>query len=269
MPQNTRRYFEESEQLLEGKKPEGPEFAALMRSKIGGRFKDLVTPERLGMMALIGDPRAQDWSVAGVNFPTGLDNPKNIERMREAVAPVLAETGQELPKGKRIFGVGSQADAATYAHELRHEAVQDEMYNRVLDFIHGSTSRPAYKTNVDRVYRYLVDFDENAIANTPYADKERKVLDTIKWMAKEEANQNDMGFWNTLLSGDFVEKNMELNKAGAVGGFLNGEKLPNHVIQYRAKLPFLNFVGSIEDTKSRKKAVGGMVENTTHDRKII
>jgi hypothetical protein len=271
MPQNTRRYFEEAEQLLEGRKPEGPEFAALMRSKVGDRFKHLVTPERLGMMALIGNPRAQHWNVAGLNFPKGLGSFEDRYRMWEELYPVLRETKQKtVPEGKRIFGVGRHADAGTYAHELRHEAVEDELYNRTLDLIHGSTSLPAYRANVDRMFTHLVDFDRDAVENTSYADKEKAVFNSVGHIIRDEArSKSDLGLLSSLMSNGAIEKNMELNKAGAVGGFLGGKELPGYVIQHRAKLPFLNFIGRIEDPAPEKKASGGAVENTTHDRKII
>jgi len=272
MPQNTRRYFEESEQLLEGRKPESPEFAALMRAKIGDRFRNLVTPEKLGLMALIGDPKTRNWNVAGINFPTGLDTPENVEAMREEIAPVLDETGQELPKGKRIFGVGSQADAATYAHELRHEAVENETTNRMLDLVHGSTSLPAYKANIDKAYMWLTDFDYRR-ANAPYQEKEKFVLDNLRSFIKREAYDSGMTAMNGhkyVFDNDFVNKNIELNKSGAVGAFdASNKQLDKNFIVARAKLPFLNFVGRIEEPTPKKKASGGMIENTTHDRKTI
>jgi len=266
MPQNTRRYFEESENLLRGRTPEsyGSEFAAVMRSKLGERFKHLASPEKLGLMSLIGDPRGS-WNVAGVNFPTGLDNPKNERLMAEALEPVLE--GGSMPKGKRIFGVGRGADAATYAHELRHDKVHDEVTNRMMDLIHGSTSLPAYKANIDKVYDYLSGFDFRKKFD-PIEQKEAKVLDFFKRLANEEAQASGVGVSKRIFSGDWIKKNVELNKAGAVGGFLGQEKLPNSVIEFRAKLPFLNFVGRLGDG-SVKKASGGMIENTTHYRKIL
>ncbi|MFM7856284.1 MAG: hypothetical protein ACKO96_31270, partial [Flammeovirgaceae bacterium] len=72
-----------------------------------------------------------------------------------------------------------------------------------------------------------------------------------------------------LPTSNFVQKNIELNKAGAVGGHIGQEKLPEHIIEYRANLPFLNFVGRLGEYETIKKAAGGSVENTTHYRKMI
>jgi hypothetical protein len=76
-------------------------------------------------------------------------------------------------------------------------------------------------------------------------------------------------FKSTPGFGDFVDKNIELNRAGAKGGFMNGNQLPKHIIDYRAKLPFLNFVGRLDEYETAKKAAGGSIENTTHYRKMI
>lgn len=284
MPQNTRRYFDEAEDLLRGKSPEdyGAEFAPLMRAKIGERFKDLVTPEKLGLMALIGRPEAKGFSWAGVNFPTGLDSPENTKVMEKKLKPALKEAyydsrgwyqehNEKLPKDKRIFGIGAGADAGTYAHELRHEKIEDEVKNRMMDLIHGSTSLPAYKYNVQKVFNYLNDFDRELEEKTPLAEKEKQVLNTLHYGIVDESKASKIGTATKLRAslGDFVQKNIELNKAGAVGGFMGQEKLPEHVIQYRANLPFLNFVGRLGEYEPTKKAAGGAVENTTHYRKMI
>lgn len=286
MPQNTRRYFEESENLLKGRSPDSPEFAALMRSKVGGQFKGLVNPEKLGLMALVGNPTANNWNTAGVNFPYGLESEKETKTMREYLSPVLDDAQQELPKGKRIFGIGSQADAGTYAHELRHESVGRERNNRFFDVMYGSTSLPAYEANIKKAYDYLTDtpkyrqasFKERfAIDNAPLQQKEKFVLDMLKskgsnWILKDAAKNEDISLASSFQTGDmekFIDRNFELNKTGAVGGMKGNKKLDPVVLEFRSKFPFLNFIGRLEDPTPKKKSVGGTIENTTHDRKII
>jgi len=267
MPKNTRRYFEESEDLLKGRSPEsyGSEFAALMRSKLGSPYQHLASPAKLGLVSLVGDPKG-DWNAAGVNFLTGLESTKDKQEMETALQPVLE--GQPMPEGKRIFGIGRGADARTYAHELRHEDIKGELQNRMLDLIHSSTSLPAYKANVNQVYGYLTDFDPEK-KNTPVEEKEKRIFEELNYYLKRAPHDSDLGFFTKAMAGDWLNKNLEVNKAGAVGAFLDGKKLPNSMLKYRAKLPFLNFIGRLEEPKTAKKASGGSVENTTHDRKII
>lgn len=287
MPQNTRRYFEESGQLLEGRKPESPEFAALMRSKVGDRFKELVTPQNLGLMALIGDPKER-YNYSGLNFPAALDNPDRARKRMEnslgtlvlnrpSSVPVLSDGQQELPEGKRIFGLGAGADAGTYAHELRHERIRgDELENRMLDLVHSSTSLPAYKENIVNTFNYMVmNYDGKQATDIPFHEKEKYVLDGLNYSIKHEAPKSGFtatkpdGFYN-VFDNDFLSKNVRLNKAGAVGAFdASKNRLPKDFIDARAKLPFLNFVGRIEEPAPTKKRAGGMIENTTHDRKIL
>lgn len=285
MPQNTRRYFDEAQDLARGPTPEsyGSEFAALMREKIGNQFKHLVTPEKLGLMTLVGRPEAQ-YSHAGKNYSQGyLEDPKATKEMEEDLSGALKgyyydPTGhfqvwnQKLPKGKRIFGIGRGADAPTYAHELRHEDVRDEDTNRMLDIVHSSTSLPAYKANIQKVFSYMVNFNRERIKNTSLADKEKEVLATFSPMMRGEVDSTQMGGWTKYRAGDMdnvINKNIEFNKAGAKGAFIGNEKLPDHIIEYRANLPFLNFVGRLGEYEPVKKAAGGAIENTTHYRKMI
>lgn len=282
MPPNTRRYFEESEQLLKGRSPESPEFAALMRSKVGGQFQGLVTPERLGVMALVGNPAESNWDTAGIRF-----NPLASEaQIKEILGPVLENANQELPKGKRIFGIGSQADAGTYAHELRHENVGSEAVNRFFDVMYGSTSLPSYKVNIERAYDYLTDTPEyrNAsfkerwvIDNAPLQQKEKLVLDTLKgkahnWILKDAAKNEGISIASSFESADiesFIDKNFDLNRSGAVGGFKDNKKLPSNVIEYRSKFPFLNFIGRLKGLDVERKYTGGNVEKVYTERKMI
>jgi hypothetical protein len=129
---------------------------------------------------------------------------------------------------------------------------------------------PAYKKNVEQVYGYLTNFDYRK-ANAPLNEKERFVLEELNPILKDEPEF--AGIKNHRLSEKWLEENIKLNKSGAVGGTMKGKKaqfdLPDSILQYRAKMPFLNFVGRLEEPKTTKKASGGSIENTTHDRKII
>lgn len=282
MPPNTRRYFEESEQLLKGRSPESPEFAALMRSKVGGQFQGLVTPERLGVMALVGNPAESNWDTSGIRF-----NPLASEaQIKEILSPVLEDASQELPKGKRIFGIGSQADAGTYAHELRHENVGSETVNRFFDVMYGSTSLPAYKANIKRAYDYLTNTPEYrkasfkerwVIDNAPLQQKEKLVLDALKgnannWILKDAAKNEGISIASSFESADienFIDRNLKLNKSGAVGATKGKKKLDPVVLEFRSKFPFLNFMGRLEESDLKKNFAGGNVEKVYIDRKMI
>lgn len=282
MPPNTRRYFEESEQLLKGRSPESPEFSALMRSKIGGQFQNLVTPERLGVMALVGNPNEANWDTAGVRFNPLVDN----SQIKQFLGPVLEDANQELPQGKRIFGIGAKADVGTYAHELRHENVGNEEKNRFFDVMYGSTSIPSYKANIERAYDHLIDtpeyrnssFEERwFINNVPLQQKEKLVLDTLKgkeksWILKDAAINEGISIVSSFNSEDienFIDKNLKLNRTGAVGGMKGSKTLPKDILEFRSKFPFLNFIGRLEDETSKRKSSGGNVEKMYVERKLI
>lgn len=277
MPQNTQRYFEEAEQGLEGRSPESPEFLALMRSKIGDRFKKSVTPEKIGLAALLGDPKA-NWNVRGFNS----NEIMSTKELEDYAGPVLE--GKKPPEGKRIFGVGAGAQPRTWAHEFRHDLIRDEFGNRMLDVMYGSTSLPAYKANIEQVYEHLTSSNpENSkkssnerfisyleALSTPIEEKEKFVLNALKnsYAARHEVDKAIGGF-SQIFGKNYIDKNFELNRSGAVGGTKGSKTLPEDVLEFRSKFPFLNFIGRLEDPTSKKKAAGGAIENTTHDRKII
>lgn len=273
MPPNTRRYFEESEDLISGVSPDRPEFETLIRSKIGGRFKELVTPEKIGLAALIGDPKAK-WSLRGFQSREILPP----EQIKEHAGPILE--GKEPPAGKRIFGVGAGASPRTWAHEFRHDLERNEYNNRMLDVMYGSTSLPAYKANIEKVYEHLTRSDpENRkksfeerykIHYAPLEEKEKFVLDKLKnsYASRRELNE-EMGAFSQIFDESYIDENFKLNRSGAVGGTKNGKTLPKDVLEFRSKFPFLNFIGRLEEPSTKKKATGGAIENTTHDRKLI
>jgi hypothetical protein len=274
MPKGSHRYFEESENLLRGKSPEdyGPEFAALMKSKLGGRFEGLVSPElnKVGLMSLVGNP-SQFYDIAGINF-SGNDKDRLINIASETIRPI-AQKGdlEKIQEGKRILGIGSGTDIGTYAHELRHEVVNDERKNRVYDLVYGSTSPASYKENLNQVYNYLTNFDFRK-QNIPIQEKEKLVLDFIKDEIANERNEA-FRFSRPPKEGDFLGENFKLNKEGAIGGFLNNKKLPKSILNDRSKMPFLNFVGRLgsleSEEENKRKAMGGNVERVSYDRKLI
>lgn len=222
MPPSTRRYFEESEDLISGVSPDRPEFEALIRSKIGGRFKESVTPEKIGLAALIGDPKAK-WSLRGFQSREILPP----EQIKEHAGPILE--GKEPPAGKRIFGVGAGASPRTWAHEFRHDLERNEYNNRMLDVMYGSTSLPAYKANIEKVYEHLTRSDpENRkksfeerykIHYAPLEEKEKFVLDKLKnsYASGRELNE-EMGAFSQIFDEGYIDKNFKLNRSGAVGG---------------------------------------------------
>lgn len=288
MPPNTRRYFEESGNLLEGRSPDqSREFEALLRSKVGDQFKGLVTPENVGLMALIGNPRSK-YSLRGVNYYPGFSSTtdKQEELIREELSNVLEEGNQELPKGKKIFGLGAAADPRLYAHELRHESTKHEGSNRLFDLMYSSTSIPAYKDNIEKAYDHLIYTTENRklpfkerlrLANAPINEKEEFVLNALKsksnnWILRDAAREEGISFISSFKAADiekFIDRNLELNRSGAVGGFQGSKKLPSSLIEYRSKFPFLNFIGRIDEPAPKKKATGGNVEKVYIDRKMI
>ena len=249
MPPNTKRYFEESGTQLKARSPEEYgkiEFEALMRSKLGDRFKGLANENKIGLMALVGDPAAE-YNISGINFPFGLNSEQNKKGMAENLSAALDEKG--LPAGKRMFGIGRQAGPSTFAHELRHEQILNERGNRMLDLVYSSTSLPAYKDNIEKLYGYLTNYDYKK-ANAPLNEKERFVIEDLKPLLEEEPKLSNI---DSIRDG-WIEENIRLNRFGTVGAFMpNDIQLPNSILQYRAKMPFLNFVGRLENKKPVKK----------------
>lgn len=299
MPPNTRRYFEESENSLTGRSPESPEFQALIRSKIGERFKESVTPEKIGLAALIGDPRKSRAFLDLMGIPHGFQSPRTLSP-QEVEAYIggsslagafskpedFSKVGSELldnrqvPKGKRIFGVGAAADVGTWSHEFRHDSEKNEIANRMMDVIYGSTSLPSYKANVKNVYNYLINSDpantkkpfkeREKMRNAPLGEQEKYVLDRLKNNYIEgETAEAELGYFPRIFNLDYIDKNFELNRSGAVGGNKDGKPLPEDILKFRSKLPFLNFIGRLDEPALKKKAVGGNVEKVYIDRKMI
>ena len=251
---NTQRYFEEKGQALRGSEPTGIEREAQIRSKIGPEYRELVD-KNIGEAAMIGLPTTDMWSAKGVNFPEAGQTEEELSRyIKKTLSPILREAGTESPpKGKRIFGIGRNAVPQIYAHELRHEEIEDEERNRAMDLVNAG-SRPAYEDGVDSLYSYYMSrdpmyrqgsFGEQYFLRDriPFEDKERYVLNksapVLNYYLRKETP-----FFGREEADRFIQDNYNLNALGAKGAFKDGgKKLAKERIEQRARYPFLNFVG--------------------------
>jgi len=272
---NTRRYFEELDKQLKGRSPTSPEFEALLRSKIGGQFQELVTPENLEKMYLLGRPEEYN-PYSGVNareFVEAGRTPAQIATMLEKDFSSVLREGERVPEGKTVIGIGRSANPNVFTHELRHELefssdkLENEVKNRFYDLIYGSTSYPAYLTNVRRVHEAALHLDPEFKRGKTDADFARRRQ--MSWYSSDKEKENYVlksPYLRELLSpgkegvslpsrarnlfSDIVNKNYELNVSGAN---TRTENLPKDAIELRSKFPFLNFVGSVEDSRKARK----------------
>ena len=288
MPQNTRRYFEELGQSLEGRSPDSPEFAALLRSKIGKEYQHLVNPETVGLAALVGDPKAEPSNLYGVNMGnTTKSLPKRIKEKLETdkqLGKYFQEVGSDRPPQtwldtitgkpqKRIFALGTQADPETWAHEFRHEEIKHEHENRIQDLL-NSTSYPDYKNKINMWYHHITGSPDKK--KMPFDQQEKFVLDRLRQdlplAVQAYMNKQTGKSVNYEDADSFVKNNINMNRSGVKGAHdAAGNKLDDFTIKARADIPLLNFIGmgKTSELTPAKKAAGGSVENTTHDRKII
>ena len=290
MPQ-TKRYFEELDKQAEGRSPESFGMEAILRSKIGGQFQNLVTPENLKKMYMLGRPDAYSY-YSGVNARPMIEKGRTPTQVASKITKDFSsalQDGERVPEGKTIIGVGQNANPNTFTHELRHEKSwsfnpeKDELINRFYDLMYGSTSYPAYTSNLRRVYDAAIREDPEFYKGTEDADYARRRK--MAWGASDkdrEAYILKHPFLKDLLSpakedvslptiaknvfSDIVDKNYQINSSRP---YIKTEDLPKDAIELRSKFPFLNFVGKVEEPESKKKSTGGTIENTTHDRKII
>lgn len=290
MPINPRQYFSEIEEASGPLDPSHPEFDARVRARMGPEFADLFNPAEKAQSMVVGDPTAE-YTTLGINFRP--DTP--IERIREVLEPVTHETRtwsrdfperkpQVIPKGKRIFGLGAGATPQTWAHEYRHNRLYPgntlddaETLNRVYDILYSSTSLPAYRNQIRKAHRAFFEWapdlsfeDRMTLRQLPDADKEERVLHMVATRTDHRSSL-DVPFLSALRSAfrgsealpknpnNVIRYNYELNKKGAVGGFLGKEQLPSDVIDYRARYPFLNFIGRLGNDVE-KYAEGGEVQ---------
>lgn len=275
MSKNTRRYFEELDKQLKGRAPGSPEFEALVRSKIGGQFQDLASPEVIAQSELLGAPEQDLYSAyRGMNYTPG----RSPEQIRENLKKHVRDRGldaqiEALPDEKRIFALGNKANPKIWAHEFRHERVNDETANRFYDFMYGSTSLPAYRANLKDLYIQLI-LESPDFRKLPYEeqlgmaygltlkDMEDYVLEKLdkRDLADDALRREDIpisaailsDIKNMLANKSLVARNAEANKT-----ITRTEDLPYDMIQARARLPFLNFVGKLKEPV--KKSSGGSV----------
>lgn len=291
MPPNTRRYFEELDEQARGRSPKSPGIEALLRSKIGGQFQDLVTPENLEKMYMLGRPDAYSY-YSGVNarpmVEKGLTPTQVASKITKDFSSALQD-GERVPEGKTIIGVGKNANPNTFTHELRHEKSwsfnpeRDELINRFYDLMYGSTSYPAYTSNLRRVYDAAIREDPEFYEGTEDSDYARRRK--MAWEASDkdrEAYILKHPFLKELVSpaeedvslstivknsfSDIVDKNYQINSSSP---YIKTEDLPKDAIELRSKFPFLNFVGKVEKPAPKKKSAGGNVEKVYTERKMI
>lgn len=290
-PRNTTRYFEELDEQTIGRSPESPGIEALLRSKIGGQFQELVTPENLKKMYMLGRPDSYSY-YSGFNarpmVEKGLTPTEIASKITKDFSSALQD-GERVPEGKTIIGVGRNANPNTFAHELRHEKSwnfnqeKDELVNRFYDLMYGSTSYPAYTSNLRRVYDAAIRRDPDFYKGTEDADyaRRRKMAWKVSDKDREdyilkhpflkellsplEENVSFSTFMKNVFS-DIVEKNYQINSSNP---YLKTEDLPKDSIELRSKFPFLNFIGRLDESASKRKYAGGNVEKVYTERKMI
>ena len=256
-PRNTRRYFEELNEQRKGRAPGSPEFEALIRSKIGGRFQGLTGPKTMAKAELIGKPEDRIYGqYAGVNF-----GPRStLKGIKEellgrggAWTSSLPNQVPNLPEGKTIFGMGRQANPNVWSHEFRHENVNNSRYfdgevaNRLFDVLYGSTSLPAYKSNVEQAYRYIVEnsndykklpFEEReALRAVSLKDQEDFVLNRLKGLlGEQDLKRENVSTSSRMLNAikntfgkDLFKRTKDLNQS-----VRRTEDLPSEAIELRS-----------------------------------
>lgn len=250
-PRNSRRYFEESGQGLIGTQPTGIETEAQIRSRIGAPYQHLVA-KLINQTAMVGNPR-ESFDLKGKMYTS--QNPAEYEKEAQIGLARYLQEGETVPKGKRFFGIGANANPAVYAHEMRHE-VKDELSNRVADLMYAG-SEPAYKEAVRMLYDYAV-FNNPEFMKMPFKERYAK-------MYKKSFKEREKYIMETLLPDiafemkrlaplrevgsveERIKSNIELNRAGARGAFdKSGKQINKKLIEQRAKYPFLNFIGRFE-----------------------
>ena len=172
--------------------------------------------------------------------------------------------------------MGRQANPNVWSHEFRHENVNDARYfdgevaNRLFDVLYGSTSLPAYKSNVEQAYRFILrnsddytklPFEEREALNAvSLKDQEDFVLTRLKGLLSEENLQREnvstssrmLNALKNTFSKNLLERTRELNQS-----VRRTEELPKEAIELRSKLPFLNFVGKLEEYENPVKRASG------------
>jgi hypothetical protein len=249
-PRNSRRYFEESGRGLVGTQPTGIETEAQIRSRIGAPYQDLVA-RLIDQTAMVGGPR-ENYNLMGKMYVS--PNPAEYEKEAQEDLSMYLQEGETVPKGKRFFGIGANANPAVYAHEMRHEA-KDEISNRIADLMYAG-SEPAYKEALRLLYDHAF-FSDPQFREMPF--KERYKMYTASTKEREkyilETLLPDIAFEikrqvplrEVSSTEERIKSNIELNRAGARGAFdKSGKRIDKKLIEQRAKYPFLNFIGRFD-----------------------
>ena len=258
-----------------------PEFVSRVKALIGAPYQSLVDPS---VAANVKNPNRK-YTVLGENFFGKTDEDKANEAEHLGIAA--------LPEGKRIFGIGAGASPSTWAHEFRHDEIKNEYANRLMDFIHGSTSRDAYVANVEGLWGHNKDYKKDY--ETPFEEREKYALEQAANFLVPSYNRVN-GIYPD------VDQHVEINSKGVnkknefiyhpidslMGNTVDTEKgrIARGTAVERATYPFLLFAGrpdlprskehsgaslgeEVPQEKTSSKKRGGFIENTTHDRKII
>lgn len=271
-----------------------PEFEAKVRARIGAPYVGEVDKN-----VAHGFPKIYRDSL-GVNAG---DIP--IDERRSAIRHDfgLAALQNYPDPSKYVLGFGEGASPRTYAHEFRHNKIDDEIKNRIAD-LQASTTGYQYASNIQSLYEALYQDQGKEL---PFEVREKRVLKYIpnsqlEFLTTERhknINRGEQGELREFMSHpiDYVkgERYEDPYKQAAT-------KLTKGTMQERAELPYLSFVGrtdlpdplfaeekgvyrraygtnadtakalvdAIKKSESKqKKAAGGAIENTTHYRKMI
>lgn len=255
-----------------------PEFEAKARARIGAPYVGEVDKN-----TAYGFPRMYDGTL-GMNLgdqPVG--DRKNIIKHEVGLAAL-----RDYPDpSKYVLGFGEGASPRVYAHEFRHNKVDDEIANRTLDLVHSNTPYQ-YASNVQSLYEKLYGEEGKEL---PFQIREKRVLDHVAWGGHglvverhRDINRGQQGEFREFMSHpiDYMrgERYEDPYKQAAT-------KLTKGTLQARVEYPYLSFVGredlpdplfaeekgryrrEIAAQGKQKKAAGGAIENTTHYRKMI
>jgi hypothetical protein len=311
-----------------GTSPSDPEFEARVRAKIGKRFEKEIPEKLglLSLVGDPREyyPLYGVNFQPNLNLITKNEAEKRMQKeLSESMYRFNENEYIPIQEGKRIFGLGSGASPTTWSHEIRHEKVKDELDNRLYDLMY-STSPQNYAANVVSVYKYLAGATE--LVNDPYSNKtfaqmEKEVLkriDPILDISTPNVSSEyvmNQPTWDDKTSGEEIgelyrnkvnkgreasinwDRHLKINadptrqSRRLLERKVNDEKTQdqiNQLLNERATLPFLNFVGSpdledivsdrailpygrsiVKEKSPKKKSTGGNVEKVYIERKMI
>lgn len=271
-----------------------PEFEAKVRAKIGAPYISEVDRNVAYDFPNAFRP-TRSYSTLGLNAG---DIP--IDKREKAVRNDIGLAAlKNYDPSKYVFAFGAGATPQTYAHEFRHNKIDDEEQNRIAD-LKNSTSAYQYASNIQSLYEYLYRDDGKDL---PFQVREKRVLNRFidPWVIDRHKNINrgEQGEVREFMSHpiDYMQ-----GKRYEDPYKKSTTRLTKGTLQERSEVPFLSFVGredlpdplfaeekgmyrrtygtnaenakalvdAIKKSESKqKKAAGGAIENTTHYRKMI